>query len=246
MNNRFFDRVLAVLSLSVCFAAVGVAHANELDGAWELTSYTLNGEDVDVSGILVLSNGKFGMIYSMGTEPTNARAHAGVYEALPDGLIFDVRLWIQHVEGSSGIIPEKKVQTDLEWHKDSLTIHFEGGSRQELRPLEAEQSRMASGGWKLVSVKGDASAASMRGFFVAAEDCFVLLRAVEETGTGSAYGGIAAPGRGILDTRWSISVDAGGGAVKAREVPDDLQFEQSGESLVIRDENGPSLTFEQW
>jgi hypothetical protein len=246
VNNRFLKYVLALLSLCFHCAAVGVVRANELDGAWELTSYTLNGDDVDVSGILVLSNGKFGMIYSMGTEPMYARAHAGVYEALPHGLIFDARLWIQHVEGSSGIIPEKKVRIDLEWRKDSLVVHFEGGSSQELRRVEADQAELASGGWKLASAGGDASADGMRGFFVAAENCFVLMRTDDAAGAGRAYGGTVAPGRGILDTEWKVSVDAADGAAEAGEIPDDLQLELTDETLVIRDETGPSLTFEQW
>lgn len=237
---------LVVLSLIFHCAAVGVTQANELDGAWELTSYTLDGEDVDVSGIVVFSNGRFGMIYSMGTEPLNARAHAGVYEVLPQGLIFDVRLWIQHVEGSSGIIPGKKVRTDLEWREDALIVHFEGGSRQELRPVEVEQAESASGGWKLASAGTNASADRMRGFFVAAENRFMLLRTDDETGAGRAYGGTLASGGGILDTEWKVSVDAAGGAVEAGEIPDDLRLELTGETLIIRDETKFSLTFERW
>ena len=224
----------------------GESDADELRGAWNLQAYNLNGSDVPVSGVLVLSDGMFGMIYTMDADPNSlsGRAHAGRYRIDGDQLVFDVRLWIQKVEEATGRIPGKVIGAKIELQDDLLVLHFDGGSVQELKRIDAKETSLISGVWRLEKAGNAGASPDARGLFVAEENSYVLLYVDDDADTGRAYGGLSS-GDGSLQAGWALAVNGETGTANSGGGTKDLALTRSAESIEIRDGQGNLLTFSE-
>jgi hypothetical protein len=245
-ENALNRKMLAVV-LSCCIGLfAGESDADELRGAWNLQAYNLNGSDVTVSGVLVLSDGMFGMIYTMDAGPSSVsgRAHAGRYRIDGDQLVFDVRLWIQKVEEATGRIPGKVIGAKIELQDDLLVLHFDGGSVQELKRIDAKETSLISGGWKLKSAGNAGANPDAKSLFVADENTYVLLYVDDEADTGRAYGGVSRDD-GSLQARWALAVNGETGTANSGSGTKDLALTRSAELIEIRDGQGNLLTFSE-
>jgi hypothetical protein len=230
-------RISALLSASYLCMACGMTQAREIEGAWELVSYELNGREVPVSGVVVFNDGEFGMIYSMGhgQRAESGRAHWGTYEIRGGRVEFDVRLWVQKAEESTGVVPGKAVGADLEWSDEGVTLRLEGGSVQQLRPIEAEGGELPSGIWKPEGTEVPAA-------LVVSDRRYVLLRLDAAAREGAGYGGaVLADGTGRAD--WAISVDGESGTVAVGKGVPILKFSKVDGSVEFHDDDGTVLTF---
>jgi hypothetical protein len=240
------NRKMVAVVLSCCIGLfAGESDADVLRGAWNLQAYNLNGSDVPVSGVLVLSDGMFGMIYTMDADPNSlsGRAHAGRYRIDGDQLVFDVRLWIQKVEEATGRIPGKVIGAKIQLQDDLLVLHFDGGSVQELKRIDAKETSL-SGGWKLEKAGNAGANRDDWGLFVADENTYVLLYVDVEADTGRAYGGLSR-GDGNLQARWALAVSGETGTANSGGGTKDLALTRSSESIEIRDGQGNLLTFSE-
>lgn len=220
----------------------GTSRARDIEGAWELVAYELNGRAVPVSGLAVFGNGRFGMIYSMEPGQRFGRAHTGLYEEHAGRVEFDVRLWVQKTDTLTGLVPGKRVGAEVEWDDGALILHFDGGSVQWLRQIEGAAGPLAAGSWEPDSTDHGNPGESARAALVANAGHYVLMQVVEGTRKGTAYGG-AVEAEARLRADWTISVDGAEGTVALGEDSPELGFSRTGDSVEIRDERGKLLSF---
>jgi hypothetical protein len=227
----------ALLVASLLCMMAGMTQAGEIEGAWELVAYELNGRDVPVSGVAVFIDGEFGMIYSIGPgqRADSGRAHWGTYEIRDGRVEFDVRLWVQRTEESTGVVPGKAVGADLEWGGAGLTLHLDGGSVQQLRSIKAEDDQLPAGIWKPEGTQARAA-------LVASDGRYVLLRLDGAAREGTGYGG-AVLTDGTARADWAISVDGESGRVAVGRGLPILEFSKADGSVEFHDAGGNVLTF---
>jgi hypothetical protein len=114
------------------------AAADTLSGTWRLERYEGGGSTGPASGLLLLADGHFSLIYAM-DDPGHAmagRAHAGRYEVDGDALTFKVEWSIERVGGDASVSrrPAERV-TRFTLRGEDLTVHFENGAIQQFRRI---------------------------------------------------------------------------------------------------------------
>lgn len=110
----------------------------ELEGVWELVSYELPDSSLEVSGLMLMKDGHFGISFDMlapGSTPS-ARSHAGTYYFEAEKLVFDVRWWVEIVDGVARIVEPELHPTDFEFSEPDLRLIFTSGGVQHWRRIE--------------------------------------------------------------------------------------------------------------
>ncbi len=112
----------------------------QLEGVWELVSYEVAAQPLEVSGLLLMQNGYFAMDYTMQAPDgmLSARSHSGNYHVESGKLLFDVRHWIESVEGVSRIVTSAPHASKMELVGVDLRLEFTSGSVQHWHRLLPE------------------------------------------------------------------------------------------------------------
>lgn len=125
----------AALALGLA-AGAGAASQESLDGTWEMTHYEGPAAVGKGSGLLVFSEGRFSLVYTMDGSGgrKSGRAHAGRYRVDGQRLVLDVDWSLEQVSGK-GSVAEKAFQVSprLTRNGDTITLAFEGGGLQTFR-----------------------------------------------------------------------------------------------------------------
>lgn len=129
--------VAGVLSLALVF---GPAEAGQdtLTGTWEMLAYDGPAAVGKGTGLLVFSNGRFSLVYTMDGPPgaRSGRAHAGRYAISGDRLVLDVDWSLEYVSGKGSVAAEPfQVRPTLTRGRDTITLTFEGGGVQTFRRI---------------------------------------------------------------------------------------------------------------
>jgi hypothetical protein len=127
-----------MLSLLTLITLAGLASADDLAGVWTLEYYEMAGEEQgDVSGLLIMADGRFAMVYTMTTngDALSGRAHAGRYGSSASELTFDVEQWVQHMDGQGSVVPPERVTAEIALEGDTLVLRFGSGSVQHWRRI---------------------------------------------------------------------------------------------------------------
>ncbi|HKZ73790.1 MAG TPA: hypothetical protein VJ011_06990, partial [Steroidobacteraceae bacterium] len=183
MTARRFLRAVAGKAAAcavVCTLAssIAISDADPVRDAWKLEGYEVDGQAREADGILLFQDGRFGMVYTMRSAggPLSARAHAGVYRVAGDRLHFDVRWWVEDVDGAARVVPGVTREPRLALDGDRLALHFANGSVQHLRRMPAPAAPQAEGAWQVRTVRApNAAAAPATGLLVAAGGQFALI-----------------------------------------------------------------------
>ncbi|MDT8321585.1 MAG: hypothetical protein RQ826_13765 [Xanthomonadales bacterium] len=137
-------RLIALTAMCLCIctgaalAGTKPVAATELEGAWELVSYQLPDSSPEVSGLMLIKDGHFAISYDMlapgGT--ASARSHAGTYRFEAEKLVFDVKWWVEIVDGVARIVEPQLNPTDFEFAEPNLRLMFTSGSVQHWRRIQ--------------------------------------------------------------------------------------------------------------
>lgn len=202
-----------------------------------------------VSGVLVLNDGRFAMIYRMNSdaESLSGRGHAGFYQIDEDHLIFHVKYWVENVEGATRIVPETIVKPKMHLDNDELTLNFESGSVQELERLTTPDEPIDAGVWELHSVRSDNSSKEASGMMVIAGDHYALTYVDKSGQSGGAFGGTG--GRNGSDRHliklWNLELLSDRGVASTDDDVRKLELSQSESFLVLRGADGALFNFSQ-
>ena len=145
----------ATVLLAVAIAAITpnpVAAQARLSGTWELTNYESTASVGKASGMLMMDNGRFSLVYTM-AEPggrTSGRAHAGRYTQRGDELILDVTWQVEQVSGKGSATAEmSRHPTRMTLDLDELTLTFANGGMQRFKRIgdgsAADWNRVGAG-----------------------------------------------------------------------------------------------------
>jgi hypothetical protein len=162
-----------------------------LEGAWELESYRLQGKDVPATGVMILSEGQFAMVYTM-NQGRSGRGHGGRYRIEGDRITFDIPWWIQHVPGEPQVMDAARTAgAAVERKENSLTLRFDSGSVQTYRKLPARNGDSLEGAWLLDSYEGSARTGPATGMAIFRDGHFALLYTMKPEGglDGRSHGG---------------------------------------------------------
>lgn len=111
--------------------------AADLQGVWQLISYTLPDNELEVSGLMLMQDGHFAMDYSMlapGGIPS-ARSHSGTYRVEPGQLVFNVQYYVEMVEGVARIIDPTSQAPVMTLDGTELRLEFSSDSVQLWRRM---------------------------------------------------------------------------------------------------------------
>jgi hypothetical protein len=200
------------------------AYAEDLAGAWSLQQYEMRGKNqVNVSGLLVMTAGTFGMVYTMGSEEAalSGRAHAGGYAIEQGQLTFDVEWWVENVDGVARTVPPGQEAAEIDFDASVLTLRFGSGSLQRWRRVESDPAAEIGGAWRLEDVRDAEGSHNAAGLLVIAEDRFAFVHSVDpargKDASYFAYAGSSDGGQANLVTNWSVSLEDGRGDVTHEE-----------------------------
>ena len=116
------------------------ARQDDLAGTWEMTNYEGPAAVGKGTGLLVFSNGRFSLVYTM-DEPSgrkSGRAHAGGYRVDGNKLVLDVEWSLEHVSGKGSVADKGfQVSPQLTREGETITLAFEGGGMQTFRRARA-------------------------------------------------------------------------------------------------------------
>jgi hypothetical protein len=110
-----------------------------LEGAWELVSYDTADGRPETNGLHLMQDGHFSIAYEMtfsGGE-LSARSHAGTYAVDGNQITYNVRWWVQHVDGEDAIISATSVSPEFDYDGTNLKLQFSSSSSQHWRRIEA-------------------------------------------------------------------------------------------------------------
>lgn len=130
-------RLVLAAALVAGFAGPVPASAqSDPRGAWRLDRYTGGGSIGAATGQLMLTDGRFSLIYSMtGADGTlSARAHGGGYVVKDGALALTVEWSLDHVNGKGGVAAKPSTRSPrLTVDGDRLTLTYENGAVMEFR-----------------------------------------------------------------------------------------------------------------
>lgn len=129
--------VAAGVAAGLAMLAIVFGHAearqDTLAGTWEMRTYEGPAAVGKGAGLLVFSNGRFSLVYTMDEQSgaRSGRAHAGRYRTSGDRLVLDVDWSLEYVSGKGSVAAEPfQVRPALTRGGDSITLAFEGGGVQ--------------------------------------------------------------------------------------------------------------------
>jgi hypothetical protein len=227
MKKSMYMLIRACAVASMIFTT-GCAESQQLEGAWNLHRYVMAGEKQEgVSGLLVLAEGRFGLIYTMRRNgELNGRGHAGGYTSEKDRLIFDVEWWPEEVDGIARAAAPAREVADIDQQGDILEMRFGSGSLQRWRRVKGAAQKDDAEARRLENVVTGGQQQDAKGLLVEAAGQFALF-AESKRRDGSvdvrAYGGTSrgeseADGNGIaFISRWYVGFTEGEGEVSNAE-----------------------------
>jgi hypothetical protein len=221
--------------------------AAALDGGWELESYQLQGQEVPATGVLILSDGQFAMVYTM-NQGRSGRGHGGRYRLEGERITFDIPWWIQHVPGEPQVMDGVRTAgAAVERKENSLTLRFDSGSVQSYRKLPAKSGDPLDGGWLLDSYEGSARTGPATGMAIFRDGHFALLYTMKPQGglDGRSHGGtFAIQDKTVnLGVRWEIVSVSGEAKVAQKAYERPTGFSVAGDRLTIDYGQGAKQTF---
>lgn len=224
-NSGFLPKwtaAVVLLSLTASWSEAG-----ELNGAWDMSGYETGGKNQrQISGLLIVADDHFGLIYSMLSEDGSlvGRAHFGRYEVEDDQLHFDVKWWPEKIHGQARAVPPVRETASFAIQESVLKLRFGTGSIQRWTKLDAEGFAHLSGVWRVENVRTEDVSQNAAGLLLIAEDRFAL---VSSTGSSPDEQTLLARG-GSLDfegssllmtTDWKVSfADEEGEVSNTREI----------------------------
>ena len=234
------------LVLVACCMHIQKTTANELEGAWKLDAYQIADENIKVTGLLVLQEKNFGMIYLMESEngKLSARSHTGEYHVKDDQLFFDVHLWVEEVDKVARIIPATKVGPHIELNGEELVLRFDSGSSQTLSKLSPRDSMKDGGDWQLKNINMMNGSDSAKGSLVTAGSHFVLVY-IDKEQAGWGYGGLYDHQQRKLVVNWNQDFKNGKGSITRKQEKSVISTEYAEPVLIVRDSDGNKLEFTQ-
>jgi hypothetical protein len=184
-----------VIPAASCDRAGSGVDTQALAGAWSLQGYAMQGvEQANVSGLMVVRNDRFGIVYTMSTgDSLSGRGHAGAYSLDGDQLTFDVTWWVEDVGGEARVMSSEQATAEAALDGDILQLNFASGSVQRWQRVERGSVPDRSGAWPLESVRVDGERRDVDGVLLLSGDRFAAVYAL---GSGTdpadmyAHGGI--------------------------------------------------------
>ena len=143
---------VALMFTLVVFSAEGYATSNgsNLDGSWILQSFDVPTKQLSVSGVMVVHDKYFSLIYYMCdvNGVLSSRSHGGTYRIDKDKneIGFDVYWWLEKVDGESRILPAVHEVAQLSFQGGIAIFDFgESGAQRWKRhtPHSREQRTSA-------------------------------------------------------------------------------------------------------
>ena len=236
---------IARMAVSILLAGgwfIGDADAETPSGAFSLQSYEMQGDEQDdVAGLLIMHDGRFGMIYTMAIDGARSgRAHAGEYVVRQDRLVFDVKWWVEDVGGEARAVSPERVVATIDMNGEELSLTFESGSIQKWRSVDGGEPAGKAGVWRLERALPAGAPQASSGLFLLADDRFAFHYEVNQAGEvdayayGGAVSGTASKPSGQLEltTRYSISFEDGEGSVETPESAGTAVFPDFARSVL--------------
>ncbi len=222
--------------------------ADSLTGAWQLRQYVLDGKDVPVSGTLLFTGDRFGMVYRMGASVDSGRGHGGTYRVEDDRILFSIPYWLQHVDGASRVMTETSEaigRFEIEGHE--LRIRFENDALQRFTKAPASTSPV-DGAWNMAGYESEAKTGDASGLALFESGNFVLIYTMA---TGSPApdarahaGGFALEGDTLtLKVESSIHCVGGAGRVERTPSPRDAGLRLERGKLDLEFKSGARMSF---
>jgi hypothetical protein len=239
MRERFAGCFLCVLFLACGSASAAEVSIQDLHGAWTMQRYDMTGDrQKDVSGVLVLAEDHFGLVYTMRTQNgvLEGRGHAGSFAVDGDQLLFDVKWWVQDVEGAAAIMPVAREAARIRLSGDTLELHFGSGSMQRWHRGSVRPESAVTGAWMLEGATSGDARYEADGLFVMADGQFAFAVALDNAGSLSIYGG-SSLSEGCdtsLKSHWRIDFANGRSSASNLEKPLSLSVDETG-SVRLRD-----------
>ncbi|MGH9319710.1 MAG: hypothetical protein ACRD3V_07445 [Vicinamibacteria bacterium] len=219
-----------------------------LEGAWELESYRLQGKDVPATGVMIFSDGRFAMVYTMDHQGRSGRAHGGEYRLEGHRITFDIPWWIQRVPGEPQVMDGKRAAgAAVKQTENSLTIEFDGGSVQVFRRLPSRSGDDLDGAWLLESYEGSARTGPTTGMVLFRDGRFALLYTMKPEGglDGRAHAGTFARARDAvnLGVKWEVVSLSGEAVVAEKTYERETGVVIANDRLTLDYGKGASQTF---
>jgi hypothetical protein len=226
------------------------ASGGPLDGSWSLESYTLQGKEVPVSGVMIFRGSFFASVYSM-SEPSGkgARGHGGTYRVEGEVVKFSVPWWVEVVSGAPSVRAETaEAGARFTIEKDALTLRFDSGSVQKLRRVASADDARLEGGWRMESYRGRAAVGPAEGLILFADGRFALVYTMKEPGgrlAGRAHGGEYRTENETLTLSvfWSLQLVSGEGSVAEESSQRKIRIQPAGDRLTLEFDNGSVQQF---
>ncbi len=222
--------------------ATTAATASELTGAWSLQQYVMQGDErSDVSGLLVMTEGRFGLIYTMSSKDGSlaGRAHSGDYRLEDGQLVFAVKWWPEDVDGAARAAPPATETAHAGLDGDELLLTFGSGSTQRWHRIDG--NGLPAAAWQVEQVATNGCPSPAGGLFLSVGDRFTLVyeSAGGEEGGVFAYGGTARAESGALrfNTEWLVNHIDGQGEVSNAGRAFGLTLSRPG-TAVLSDTHG--------
>jgi len=238
-------RLLGTLCLLLITSLPASAAAGPLEGSWSLQSYTLQGKDVPVSGVMIFAGSLFASVYTM-TEPSGkgARGHGGTFRVEGDVVKFSVPWWVEVVSGIPSVRAETaEVGARFTVENDALTLRFDSGSVQRLRRTVSDADARLQGGWRMESYTGGAAVGPATGLILFSGGRFTLVYTMKEPGgrlAGRAHAGEYRTEKDTLTLTvpWSLQLVNGEGSVAGGSSERKVRFRRAGDGLTLEFDNG--------
>jgi hypothetical protein len=242
-SSRTLIKVFALLC-TICIT--GCTESQQLEGAWNLQQYVMAGdEQEDVSGLLVLAEGRFGLIYTMHRNgDLNGRGHAGGYSSEENRLIFDVQWWPEEVDGAARAAEPIREVAEVGLDGDVLELRFGSGSLQRWHRVAPAGQQGVAGALQVQSMEQDGRQRDANGLLANNAGQFTFfVDAGGKDGSGDvrAYGGTITSSESDGDeskfeliSNWYVAFTDGEGDVSNSEQSMTLQLRDADAELVHR------------
>lgn len=238
-----------MMILALLLALSSAVHASKLDGAWRLTGYELQGQDVPASGVMIFADGYFAMVYTMKYQGWSGRGHGGRYRVSGNEITYTIPWWVQYVAGNLQVFKDEvEARGRIEQTGDTLVIRFASGSVQCFEKLPSKEGADdLAGAWLMDDYESPAKTGPATGLLIYSGDNFALMYTMEgENGKdGRAHAGSFQRDRQALtlSVRWSLQVVGGIGAVAESASSREINMMMGDNSLTMEFASGAIQKF---
>jgi hypothetical protein len=240
----------SLLAIAVLLASprLALAAPPSVAGAWRLDSYLLDGKDVPVSGTLIFSEDRFGMVYRMGISGDSGRGHGGAYRVEGDLIHFSIPFWLQLVDGVARVMAESSdARSRFQLEGDALTLRFENEAVQRFTRAPMTASPL-DGAWTMIGYESGAKTGNADGIALFDAGSFVLIYTMAAGAAApdarAHAGGFEIEGDTLtLKAQSSIHCVGGGGRVELTPSPRAMGFRLESGELDLDFASGARMKF---